>query len=635
MIAAGLIYGSVSGAEAQKPPKVKAPPQIDSARVRSQTLRPMDDALEALRAGSDAWMHIPQLDFSDFDFQFDFSDLDIPQFDFDFDGLNMAWDGDAMDAARDAMEESRWQLEDLRDQFGSHQWEMDEALRNVDRDALRDQALEALNGVDSDAIRQQLEDASLQISSLDPMLLDNSLQMAQIAGMDALESLHDNWNFDGSGNGWTFGEGARGSHPSEMRPRPSWAPGDPADSLYRLARETLNRGNYRRASDLFGEIVQKYPASSYAPDALYWKAFALYRIGTTAELNAARQALDTQKSRYAEAYARSDGASLASRIQGALAAQGDEAAMRNVNSTASQAVTSCDKDDMAVRVEALNALSQIDPAAAVPLLKNILARQDECTVTLRRRAIFILGKQRDSSSAPVLANVVRTDPDASVRGDAILWLARVPGEQTVNILSDLLGASTDARVQASAIHALASSESPRARQVLRSFIERGDVSERMRIRAIGELDDRVHATPEDAAYLRALYPKLESERLRKATIGAIAHIGGAENESWLYTLARNADAPAEMRSEALSRVGRLNTTSVVELTNLYDQLATRDLREQLISIYARRKEQQATDKLLDIVRTGTDPRLRRMAISALTRKNDPRTTKLLLEIIDQ
>ena len=40
-------------------------------------------------------------------------------------------------------------------------------------------------------------------------------------------------------------------------------------------------------------------------------------------------------------------------------------------------------------------------------------------------------------------------------------------------------------------------------------------------------------------------------------------------------------------------------------------------------------------KLIDIVKTGTDPRLRNQAINALTRKKDPRSTRLLMEIIDK
>jgi len=56
---------------------------------------------------------------------------------------------------------------------------------------------------------------------------------------------------------------------------------------------------------------------------------------------------------------------------------------------------------------------------------------------------------------------------------------------------------------------------------------------------------------------------------------------------------------------------------------------------QLIQLYAQRADPQATDKLLDIAKKGTDPDMRRMAISALSRKNDPRTKQLLLEIIDK
>jgi HEAT repeat protein len=90
----------------------------------------------------------------------------------------------------------------------------------------------------------------------------------------------------------------------------------------------------------------------------------------------------------------------------------------------------------------------------------------------------------------------------------------------------------------------------------------------------------------------------------------------------------------DMRTAAISRVGRSSDISMRELSSLYDQLAARELREQLLNVYSRRKEPEATDKLIEIAKSGTDPRLRRMAISALTRKNDPRTTQLLLEIIE-
>jgi HEAT repeat protein len=59
------------------------------------------------------------------------------------------------------------------------------------------------------------------------------------------------------------------------------------------------------------------------------------------------------------------------------------------------------------------------------------------------------------------------------------------------------------------------------------------------------------------------------------------------------------------------------------------------MREQLISALGRRKEPESTDKLLEIARNSTDPDMRRLAINNLSRKNDPRATKLLMELIEK
>jgi HEAT repeat protein len=59
------------------------------------------------------------------------------------------------------------------------------------------------------------------------------------------------------------------------------------------------------------------------------------------------------------------------------------------------------------------------------------------------------------------------------------------------------------------------------------------------------------------------------------------------------------------------------------------------MREQLINVFANRSEPEATDKLIEIVRSGTDPSIRRQAINALSRKEDPRTARLLLELLER
>ena len=422
-------------------------------------------------------------------------------------------------------------------------------------------------------------------------------------------------------------------------PREAWAPQDPADSVYRAAREALNRGEYRRASQLFGQIADRHPRSTYAADALYWQAFALYRIGSTEELRGALAALDARRSRYADAGASEDVATLATRIRGALASRGDAGAAERIERTASSQAQTCDKEDLAVRIEALSALSQMDAEAALPVLRRVLARRDPCSASLRRRALYILGRRTEqpgtaSSTAELLLDVARNDPVADARAEAAAWIGKLPGDASINALEELLRTSEDERTQRAAVRALSSSEHPRSRQALRAIIERADAPERLRLEAIATFD-RDKATPEDAAYLRTLYPRLTNAKLRERALAAIARVPGAESQQFLVAVARNPEESVSLRSTAISRLMRMEGARAADVTRLYDQTDDRRLREQLIAAYARGEAPEYTDKLLDIARTGTDPQLRRAAINHLSKKNDPRTTKLLLEIIDQ
>jgi HEAT repeat protein len=449
-----------------------------------------------------------------------------------------------------------------------------------------------------------------------------------------------------------------------LRVRPEQ--GTPEDSLYRSARGALSRGEYARASTLFQSLEQKYPRSRVAPAALYYRAFALYRAGATADLQAALESLRAQQERYAAAAADPEAATLRNRIYAALAARGDQAAASQLRAATAQG-GSCDKEEMEVRASALSALVQVDPAETRPTLQKVLARTDECSVTLRRRAVYLLGRAGTEEAATDLLNVAKNDPDASVRSDAIGMVARSPGPTTVRTLEQLFAAATDETTRRSVVNALRSNGSPEARRVLRSFIEREELSDRLRSDAISALSrgwsggeawattltrsasiagQRVATTvrdsarplsaeaEEDAAYLRNAYAKATSRPVKSAIISAVGRIGGRTNDQWLMGIVRNRDEQMSLRREAISRL-RPAALSVEEIGRLFDALAERELRGGLVSQLANRDDVAATDKLIEIARSGTDPELRRMAIQALARKNDPRSTKLLLEMVEK
>jgi hypothetical protein len=66
-----------------------------------------------------------------------------------------------------------------------------------------------------------------------------------------------------------------------------WSNDQVSDSVYRLARERLNRGQYKQAADLFLSVAQRVGAKPLAGDALYWRAYALYRDGGATSLTSA------------------------------------------------------------------------------------------------------------------------------------------------------------------------------------------------------------------------------------------------------------------------------------------------------------------------------------------------------------
>jgi HEAT repeat protein len=431
----------------------------------------------------------------------------------------------------------------------------------------------------------------------------------------------------GPGFGAGLGAGFGGAY-GPKAPQ-GWAPQDPADSLYRQAQQAMNRGDYRRAASLFKDLPVKQPNSVYASDALYWEAFSLYRIGGSTELQEALTVLDARKNKYPVGRSRGDAdPALATRIAGVLAARG-MGDKELVKRALTEGGNVCDTEDQSVRAEALNALRQTDPDEALAQAKKILGRKDDCSVQLRRSALWMIANKKDAGATATLVTVAKTDPSVDLRAEATGFLGSMPGDEALAALEELLK-SDDDRVQRAAVRALTVYPNPRARTAMHALIENNGAAEQLRITALDAFD-RDRSTLDDASWLRRIYPKIAGARIKGRIVSAVARIGGEQNEQWLLSLAKNEDESIEVRSNALNFVAR--TADIASLGKFYDGASARPLREEIISALGNRKEPEATDKLIEIARSGTDPDVRRSAINTLARKKDPRTTKLLLDLI--
>ena len=428
--------------------------------------------------------------------------------------------------------------------------------------------------------------------------------------------------------------------PAEALPPAAWLQGDPADSLYRAAREALDRRDYRQAADLFAQVPARFPRSGYAADAYYWRAFSLYRLGGTPQLrDGARSALDTQRERFPKAATKGDAKALASRIQGELARQGDPAAAAIVAAAAADAGRPpvpptppvrplppgqpappdsadaaqppgdgddrCADDDDDTKLAALNALQQMDDERARPILQRVLARRDAGSVCLRRKAVFLIAQESAAGTEDILLETARNDPDPEVREQAVFWLSQVGTDRAVGALDSILRTSKDPALQEKAVFALSQHGSARASQALRTYAERPDLPVDLREKAIFWIGQSGGA--ENEAFLRALYGRLKEEALREKVLFSVSQAGGQENARWLLgDRAGRADSRSSSGSRPSSGPARA-MRPITDLTALYASMTDREMREQLIFVYSQRDEPAAVDKLLEIAQARPRP----------------------------
>ncbi|MBC7843210.1 MAG: HEAT repeat domain-containing protein [Gemmatimonadaceae bacterium] len=422
--------------------------------------------------------------------------------------------------------------------------------------------------------------------------------------------------------------------PAVMPDRAELPGDDPADSLYRAGRDALNNTSNRRAAELFREVRTKYPRSRPAEDAPYWEAFALLRLGTDADLRQAREALDWQQAHFPNAATHGDASALATRIEGRLARNGDTQAVKYIEGRS--AAGGCPTEDEDERIDALNALIQMDSERAMPILRTVLARRDACSAGLRKKAVWLVATRKAPDAAEILLNAVNTDPDSEVREQAVFWLASVPSDAATDVLIRLARTGTYSDLRSKAIFALSRSKSARANQALREIALDTSAPAEARADAVQWLlSSRGREGNADAmSFLLAMYPKVTEQSLRDRLLFAAGQMRTTDATDFLLRVARDTRESDETRKQAVFNASRSGATAA-QLIQIYDQISGTEVREHVLWVLSNSKDPAGTDKLIDVARSDREPALRKQAIFWLSRSKDARAAKFLLEIIER
>lgn len=430
----------------------------------------------------------------------------------------------------------------------------------------------------------------------------------------------------------TYGQLAAGgarTPPVPGTPPEPWLQEDPGAEMYQRARELLNRRRYVDAAEQFSELRDRHPRSGYVADSYYWEAFALFRDGGARELRAAGELLSIQAREHPGASTRRDADALRVRIEAQLARRGDADAAAAI---AQQASGPCN-EEQEVRLAALSALLNMNAEQAVPILQEVLQSRGDCSVELRRRAVFLISQHMTDESVDILLDLAHRDPDpdAEVREQAIFWLHQVDSPEALEALEAILIESDDPELQERAIFAISQRSERAAVEILRNYAERSDIDSELRANAIFWISQNPDAG--GASYLMELYPRLDDEELRERAIFGISQAGGPEARSWLMERVRDAAESVEIRKNALFWVGQMGGLRADDFQGLYGTLDDAEMKEQLIFVASQSGERAAVDFLMDVARNEEDGELKQRAIFWLGQSNDPRVAEFLLTLI--
>lgn len=214
-------------------------------------------------------------------------------------------------------------------------------------------------------------------------------------------------------------------------------------------------------------------------------------------------------------------------------------------------------------------------------------------------AMAALSFIENGAGVPALIDLARTGP-AGTRGAAVFWL----------------GQTGD----------------PRAISTLHQVIENSNEDQRIRAHAIFALSHGDEVPSAEFAYLRNIFPRLGTDKLREAVLMGMAS-DESNGSAWLLERARDTRESMHVRKQALFWAGQRDLTPTKDLASFYRSTSEASLKEHAIFVLSQRQDEAAFNELMRIAREDSDKRMRSRALFWLGQKDDPRVAKLIDERI--
>ena len=355
-----------------------------------------------------------------------------------------------------------------------------------------------------------------------------------------------------------------------------------AQTPYDEGQKALREQNWTEAAEQFKQAIKADKDNADA--SMYWRAHALYKAGRK---NEAERQVRSLERKYPDSRWVKEARVLQIEHEGSepvLAGAADESGL-----------------DEELRMFALARLMDRDPERALPLVLDLIQNTDSESV--RRDSLFMLGMSEDPRAQQAIAQIARDSKDPALQVNAIQMLGIASSEPSLALLADLYRESDSVEVKQAVIQAyMVGDGSESLVDILKS--EQNPELQTEIIHAMG-----VTGATDD---LRGLYPTLSSQETRVAALEALSIAGDAQ----ILREVLNTETDPELRKTAIQGIameGGSEASALLE--SIYDNASSVEEKKMVLEALVIMDE--AEDLALKIVRTESDPELRRNAIQML------------------
>ena len=399
--------------------------------------------------------------------------------------------------------------------------------------------------------------------------------------------------------------------PIAVPPRPPGvggplAPGQPAparahydmsdDQAYRRGLNAIAERQYERAVEYLNSAAQRKGDKS--DGALYWKAYALNKLGKRDE---ALAALDEMRKAAPSSRYLNDAKALELQVR----------------QSSGQPVSPESESDEDLKLYALSSLSRTEPERVIPVVARIL--DSASSLRLKERALYVLAQTRSAQALPTVAKLAKGGGTPDLQRKAVEYLGVFESPEVGQTLSEIYTSTSDQDIKRAVLHSYM-----RGKDKTRLLAAaRGESNEELKREAVQALAAS-GATDE----VWSLYQDSSGEA-RVNVLRAIGTRAGAEK---LTEIARS-DKDPRLRSLAVQYLGRMRTSQTLEaLLGFYGSESDVVVRKAIISGVYNHGEAKP---LVELARKESNPELKKAIVERLSHMRSKEASDYMLELLNK